>query len=82
MPDKLFMPTHPSSLFSHGHTHTHHQPDSSSPGLAQWGCYIKASANGSRVGWIPAQTIHTYIHTYSSSSYLRVLVPANAGCPV
>jgi len=24
MPDKLFMPTHPSSPFSHAYTHTHH----------------------------------------------------------
>ena len=39
MPDKLFMPTHPSSPFSHAHTRTHHQPDSSPPGLAQWACY-------------------------------------------
>ena len=60
MPDKLFMPTHPSSPFSHAYTHTH-QPDSSPPGLAQWTCYITASAYGSRVGWTPARTIHTYI---------------------
>jgi len=33
------MPTHPSSPFSHAHTRTHHQPDSSPPGLAQWACY-------------------------------------------
>jgi len=63
MPDKLFMPTHPSSPFSHAYTRTHHQPDSSPPGLAQWVCYIKASAYGSRLGWTPARTIHTYIHT-------------------
>jgi len=55
MPDKLFMPTHPSAPFSHGHTRTYHQPDSSPPGLAQWACYIKASAYGSRVGWTPAE---------------------------
>ena len=61
MPDKLFMPTHPSSPFSHAYTRTHHQPDSSPPGLAQWACYIKASAYGSRVGWTLARTIHTYI---------------------
>ena len=66
MPDKLFMPTHPSSPFSHAHTRTHHQPDSSPPGLAQWACYMKASAYGSRVGWTPARTIHTYIHTCGS----------------
>jgi len=63
MPDKLFMPTHPSSPFSHAYTRTHHQPDSSPPGLTQWACYINASAYGSRVGWTPARTIHTYIHT-------------------
>jgi len=51
MPDMLFMPTDPSSPFSHSYTRTHHQPDSSPPGLAQWACYIKASAYGSRVGW-------------------------------
>jgi len=59
MPDKLFMPTHPSSPFSHAYTRTRHQADSSPPGLTQWACYIKASAYGPRVGW----TIHTYIHT-------------------
>jgi len=52
------MPTHPSSPFSHAHTRTHHQPDSSPPGLAQWAC-LKASAYGSRVGWIPARRIDT-----------------------
>ena len=56
------MPTHPSLPFSHAHTRTHHQPDYSPPGLAQWACYIKASAYGFRVGWTPAQRIHTYIH--------------------
>jgi len=61
MPNKLFMPTHPSSPFSHAYTRTHHQPYSSPPGLAQCACYIKASAYGSRVGWTPARTIHTYI---------------------
>jgi len=65
MPDKLFMPTHPSSPFSHAYTRTHHQPDSSPPGLAQWPCYIKASAYGSRVGWTPARMIHTYIHIHT-----------------
>jgi len=40
MPDKLFMPTHPSSPFSHAYTRTHHQPDSSPPGLVQWACYM------------------------------------------
>ena len=59
------MPTHPSSPFSHAYTRIHHQPDSSPPGLAQWACYIKASAYGSRVGWTPARTIHTYIHTHT-----------------
>jgi len=39
MPEKLLMPTHPSSPFSHAHTRTHHQPDSTPPGLAQWACY-------------------------------------------
>jgi len=67
MPDKLFMPTHPSSPFSHAYTRTHHQPDSSPPGLTQWACYIKASAYGSRVGWTPVRTIHTYIHTTATS---------------
>jgi len=65
MPDKLFMPTHPSSPFSHAYTHTHHQRDSSPPGLAQWACYIKASEYGSRVGWTPARTIHTYNNNWS-----------------
>jgi len=45
----------PTSAFSHAHTQTHHQPDSSPPVLAQWACYKKASAYGSRVGWIPAR---------------------------
>jgi len=27
---------------------------------------IKASAYGSTVGWTPAQTIHTYIHTWGN----------------
>jgi len=66
MPDKLFMPTHPSSPFSHAYTCTHHQPDSSPPGLAKWACYIKASAYGSRVGWTPAQTIRTYVQSQRS----------------
>jgi len=39
MRNKLFMPTDPSSPFSHAHTRTHHQPDSSPPGLTQWACY-------------------------------------------
>jgi len=56
------MPTHPFSPFSHAHIRTHHQPDSSPPGLTQWACYIKASAYGSRVGCTPARRIHTYIH--------------------
>jgi len=43
------------SPFSHTYTCTHYQPDSSPPGLAQWACYKKASAYGSRVGWTPAQ---------------------------
>jgi len=54
------MPTHPSSPFSRAHIRTHHQPDSSPPGLAQWACYKKASAYGSRVGWTLARRIHTY----------------------
>jgi len=29
----------PSSSFSHAHSRTHHQPDSSPPGLAQWACH-------------------------------------------
>jgi len=33
------MPTYPSLPFSHAHTRTHHQPDSSLPGLAQYACY-------------------------------------------
>jgi len=74
MPDQLFLPTHPSSPFSHACTRTHHQPDSSPPGLAQWACYIKASAYGSRVGWTPARRIHTYTFT-------TFLVLAYRGCP-
>jgi len=62
----------PTSPFSHAYTRTHHQPDSSPPGLAQWTCYIKASAYGSRVGWTPARTIHTYnatnVHHLTSHS--------------
>ena len=45
----------PTSPFSHAHTRTHHQPDSSPPGLIQWACYKKASAYGSRVGWTRAR---------------------------
>jgi len=51
----LLMSTQPSSPFSHAHTRTHHQPDSSPPGLTQWACHKKASAYGSRVGWTLAQ---------------------------
>ena len=29
------------------------------PGLAQWACYKKASAHGSRVGWTPARRHRT-----------------------
>jgi len=29
------------------------------PGLAQWACYKKASAHGSRVGWTPARSNRT-----------------------
>ena len=58
------MPTHPSSPFSHD-IHTHHQPDSSPPGLMQWACYKKASAYGSRVGWTLARKIHTYTYIQS-----------------
>jgi len=52
------MPTHPSSPFSHAHTRTHHQPDSSPPGLAQWACYKGLSV------WVqsrldPCPKIHT-----------------------
>jgi len=72
MPDKLFMPTHPSSLFSHAHTRTHHQPDSS-PGLAQWACYIKASAYGSRVGWTPARRIHS-VRTEAATSVRLAII--------
>jgi len=54
MPDKLFMPTHPSSPFSHAYTRTHHQLESSPPGLAQLAGYIKASVYGSGVGWTHA----------------------------
>jgi len=82
MPDKLFMPTQPSSPFSHAYTRRHHQPDSSPPGLAQWACYIKASAYGSGVGWTPAGTIHTYIHIHGGVSpcvsvYDDGLLPSN-----
>jgi len=70
MPDKLFLPTHPSSPFSHAYTRTHHQPDSSPPELAQWVFYIKASAYGSRVGWTPARYIHTY--TLSDKRYHHI----------
>jgi len=45
----------PPSPFSHAHIRTHHEPDSSPPGLAQWACHKKASAYGSRVGWTPAR---------------------------
>ena len=55
------MPTHPSSPFSHAHTRTHHQPDSSHPGLAQWACYKGLSV------WVQSRLDpcpnDTYIHT-------------------
>ena len=67
--DKLFMPTHPSSPFSHAYTRTHHQPDSSPPGLAQWACYIKPQLAGvqSRLDSCPNDT---YIHTYIGEGVL------------
>jgi len=37
----------PSSPFSHAYTRTHHQPDSSPPGLAQWACYKRPQCMGS-----------------------------------
>jgi len=49
---RLLSPSLPSS---HAHTCTHHQPDSSPPGLVQWACHKKASAYGSRVTWTPAR---------------------------
>jgi len=54
----------PTSPFSHAHTRTHHQPDSSPPGLAQWACFKKASAYGSRVGWTLPEgtTTRLWIH--------------------
>jgi len=55
VPDSCSRLLCPSSPFSHAHTGTHHQPDSSPPGLAQWACHKKASAYGSTVGWTPAQ---------------------------
>ena len=63
MPDKLFMPTHPSSSFSHAYTRTHHQPDSCPPGLTQWVCYKKGLSVWiqSRLDPCPKDT---YIHTY------------------
>jgi len=60
----LLTPRHPP------HTRTHHQPDSSPPGLAQWACYIKASAYGCRVGWTPARTIHTCIPVNIQKVYI------------
>jgi len=60
----------PSSHFSHAHTHTHHQPDSSCPGLAQWACHKKASAHGSRVGWTPARR-NKYDTIWYSTSTIR-----------
>ena len=52
----------PTSPFSHAHSCTHHHPDSSPPGLAQWACYKKASAYGSRVGWTPARRNNITVH--------------------
>jgi len=67
MPDKLFMPTHPSSPFSHAHTRTHHQPDSSPSGLAQWTCYKGLNA------WVQSRldpcANDTYIHTQHRRAY-------------
>jgi len=64
------MPTHPSLPFSYAYTRKHHQPDSSPPGLAQWACYIKTSAYGSRVGWTSARTIHIHITCHLKSLVL------------
>ena len=63
MPDKLFMPTHPSSPFSQAYTRTHHQPDSSPSGLAQWACYIKASAGPEQAGPLPERYIQAKLFT-------------------
>jgi len=62
------MPTHPSSPFSHTHTRTHHQPDSSPLGLAQWACYKGLSV------WVQSRLDpclkDTYIHTYKTKPFL------------
>jgi len=73
MHDKLFMPTHPSSSFSHAHTRTHYQPDSSPPGLAQWACYKGLSVwVQSRLDTCPKDT---YIHTYIEAQLLIAYFP-------
>jgi len=63
----------PTSPFSHAHTRTHHQPNSSPAGLAQWACYKKAWAYGSRVGWTPAWRNNNNIHShYTGQSVLNI----------
>jgi len=50
----LLPPPHPSVT----HTRTHHQPDSSPPGLAQWACYKGLSV------WVQSTLPKGYIHRF------------------
>jgi len=46
----------PSSPFSQAHTRTHHQPDSSRPGLVQWACHKRPQHMGpEKASWTPAR---------------------------
>jgi len=62
---RLLSPTSPFS-------HTHHQPDCSPPGLAQWACYKKASVYGSRIGWTPARRNNNIHNHYTGQSVLHI----------
>jgi len=73
----------PTSPFSHAHTRTHHQPDSSPPWLAQWACYKKASATsayGSRVGWTPARRNNNNNKVRSCIRNAQILFMAHRWC--
>jgi len=73
VPDKLLTPTQPYlTLQSRIHLHTSLTKTPPFPGLAQWACYKKASAYGSRVGWTPARrnrTEQNKVNTRHKSEY-------------
>ena len=69
------MPTHPSSLSSHAHTRTHHQPDSSPPGLAQWACYKGLSV------WVQSRLDDTYIRKTRAVVSLQYVQQQLTGIP-